>query len=231
MGKRILVAVIFIPLLLVLIYGIAPAYPWALCLLIAGLSMISVHEVLWSTGFLKHARISGYSIVLAGLIPFWVYYDGESLPALCGLFVYVVLLFAEAIAAHKRISLEKLGGAFFLSVVIPFFLSSFLRIRQMEHWQYLILLPLEAAFLSDAFALFAGMAFGKHKLAPELSPKKTVEGAVPGAGELSVSGRLRRTGQRGLPAGGSGLFLYQAGVRAEGFRQYSARTRRHPGSV
>ena len=147
MGKRILVAVIFIPLLLVLIYGIAPAYPWALCLLVAGLSMISVHEVLWSTGFLKHARISGYSIVLAGLIPFWVYYDGESLPALCGLFVYVVLLFAEAIAAHKRISLEKLGGAFFLSIVIPFFLSSFLRIRQMEHWQYLILLPLEAAFL------------------------------------------------------------------------------------
>ena len=87
---------------------------------------------------------------------------------------------AEAIASHKRISLEKLGGAFFLSMVIPFFLSSFLRIRQMEHWQSLILLPLVAAFLSDAFALFAGMAFGKHKLAPELSPKKTVEGAVGG---------------------------------------------------
>ena len=180
LGKRILVAVIFIPLLLVLIYGISPAYPWALCLLIAGLSVISVHEVLWSTGFLKHARISGYSIVLAGLIPFWVYYDGESLPALCGLFVYVLLLFAEAIASHKRIGLEKLGGAFFLSVVIPFFLSSFLRIRHMEHWEYLILLPLVAAFISDAFALFAGLAFGKHKLAPELSPKKTVEGAVGG---------------------------------------------------
>ena len=180
LGKRILVAVIFIPLLLVLIYGISPAYPWALCLLIAGLSVISVHEVLWSTGFLKHARISGYSIVLAGLIPFWVYYDGESLPTLCGLFVYVLLLFAEAIASHKRIGLEKLGGAFFLSVVIPFFLSSFLRIRHMEHWEYLILLPLVAAFISDAFALFAGLAFGKHKLAPELSPKKTVEGAVGG---------------------------------------------------
>ena len=180
MGKRILVAVIFIPLLLVLIYGIAPAYPWALCLLIAGLSMISVHEVLWSTGFLKHARISGYSIVLAGLIPFWVYYDGESLPALCGLFVYVVLLFAEAIAAHKRISLEKLGGAFFLSIVIPFFLSSFLRIRLMDQWRALVILPLVIAFISDAFALFAGMAFGRHKLAPELSPKKTVEGAVGG---------------------------------------------------
>ena len=135
MGKRIMVAVIFIPLLLVLFYLISPAYPWALCLLIAGLSMIAVHEVLWSTGFLKHTRISGYSIILAGLIPFWVYYDGRPLPALCGLFVYVVLLFAEAIASHKRLSLEKLGGAFFLTVVIPFFLSSFLRIRQMEHWE------------------------------------------------------------------------------------------------
>ena len=163
MGKRIMVAVIFIPLLLVLFYLISPAYPWALCLLIAGLSMIAVHEVLWSTGFLKHTRISGYSIILAGLIPFWVYYDGRPLPALCGLFVYV-----------------ELGGAFFLTVVIPFFLSSFLRIRQMEHWEPLLILPLVAAFISDAFALFAGMAFGRHKLAPELSPKKTVEGAVGG---------------------------------------------------
>ena len=180
MGKRIMVAVVCIPLLLVLIYGVAPAHPWALCLLMAALSMLAVHEVLWSTGFLKHARISGYSIVLAGLIPFWAYYDGGSLTALGGLFVYVVLLFAEALAAHTRISLEKLGGAFFLTLVIPYFLSSFLRIRQMEHWEFLILLPLEAAFLSDAFALFAGMAFGKHKLAPVLSPKKTWEGAAGG---------------------------------------------------
>ena len=65
-------------------------------------------------------------------------------------------------------------------MVIPFFLSSFLRIRQMEHWEPLLILPLVAAFISDAFALFAGMAFGRHKLAPELSPKKTVEGAVGG---------------------------------------------------
>ncbi len=44
----------------------------------------------------------------------------------------------------------------------------------------MVLLPLVSAFTSDASALFAGMAFGRHKLAPELSPKKTVEGAVGG---------------------------------------------------
>ncbi len=177
MGKRVLVAVVFVPVIFLVIY-VCP--PICLPIAVAVLSMIAVHEALWSTGFVKHARISGYSILLAGVIPFWVYYDGRPLPALCGLFVYVMLLFCEAIASHKQVTLEKMGGAFFLSVMIPFFLSSFLRIRLMELWPYLVLLPFIAAFLSDAFALFAGMLFGRHKLAPELSPKKTVEGAVGG---------------------------------------------------
>ena len=186
MGKRVLVAVIFIPLLLAAIYGISPVWPIILPIIIAALSMIAVHEALWSTSFLKHPRISGYSILLAGLIPFWVYYDGRPLPALCGLFVYVLLLFCEAIASRKRITLEKMGGAFFLSVFIPFFLSSFLRIRLMGNWEALVVLPFIVAFISDAFALFAGMAFGRHKLAPELSPKKTVEGAVGGFAGAAV---------------------------------------------
>ena len=80
--------------------------------------MLAVHEALWSTSFLKHPRISGYSILLAGLIPFWVFYDGQALPALWGLFLYVILLFSEAIASRGRIGLEKMGGAFFLSVFV-----------------------------------------------------------------------------------------------------------------
>ena len=180
MGKRIMVAVICIPLLAAAVYLVSPVYPVILCILVAALSMVAVHEALWSTGFLKHARITCYSIVMAGLIPFWVYYGSYAVAALSGIFVYVFLLFCEAIASHKKITLEKLGGAFFLTIVIPSFLSSILRIRMMEPWQALIVLPFEVPFISDAFALFAGMAFGKHKLAPELSPKKTVEGAIGG---------------------------------------------------
>lgn len=180
MGKRILVAVVFVPVIFLVLYGVAPAWPVALPIAVAGLSMLAVHEALWSTGFVKHARISGYSILLAGCIPFWVYFGGREEAALAGLFVYVVLLFCEAIASRQTVTLEKMGGAFFFSVMIPFFLSSFVRIRQMEHWEPLIIIPLVAAFLSDAFALFAGMAFGKHKMAPQLSPKKTWEGAIGG---------------------------------------------------
>lgn len=177
MAKRVMVAVVCIPLLFLVIYGLPPMVtPIA----VAVISAVSVYEALCSTGFLKHPRIAAYSIVLGAVIPFWVYYDGRMETALAGLFVYVFALFAEALASRKQVGLQTMGGTFFLAVVIPFFLSSLLRIRLMELWRFYIVLPFVIAFLSDAFALFAGMLFGKRKLAPELSPKKTVEGAYGG---------------------------------------------------
>lgn len=178
MVQRIMVAVICVPLILLVFFGLPPI---CLPVMFSLLSMIAVHEVLWSTGFVKHARISGYSIVFAGLVPFWVHFGSPAKPFLCGLLCYVTLVFVEALASHYAVTLEKMGGAFFFTIMIPYFLSSFIRIDTIyELGKYYILLPLVAAFLSDACALFAGMAFGKHKLAPELSPKKTVEGAVGG---------------------------------------------------
>lgn len=174
-----MVAVICIPLILLIFYAFPPIW---LPIMFSVLSMIAVHEVLWSTGFVKHARISAYSIIVAGLIPFWVYFGAGETAFLCGILAYVTLVFCEALASHYSVTLEKMGGAFFFTVMIPYFLSSFIRIEMHGSGlgQYYILIPLVAAFTSDAFALFAGMAFGKRKLAPELSPKKTVEGAIGG---------------------------------------------------
>lgn len=182
MGKRILVAVVCIPLIFVIFFWLPPIF---LPIMISVLSMIALHEVLWSTGFVKNAWISGLSIALSGVIPFWVFIGEGRKSALCGIFLYFVAVFAVAISSHYTVTMEKMGGSFFFAMLIPYFLSSFVRLNAMEvggvaMGKYLILIPLLAAFTSDAFALFAGMAFGKHKLAPELSPKKTVEGAVGG---------------------------------------------------
>ena len=46
--------------------------------------------------------------------------------------------------------------------------------------QYIYLLVFLAAWITDTFAYFTGFFFGKHKLCPNISPKKTVEGAVGG---------------------------------------------------
>ena len=45
---------------------------------------------------------------------------------------------------------------------------------------FLVLVPFLLAFMSDSGAYFAGRFFGRHKLAPIISPNKTVEGMVGG---------------------------------------------------
>ncbi len=50
----------------------------------------------------------------------------------------------------------------------------------MEPHSYLLFLLLTIVMLNDTGAYFCGLKFGKHKLAPRLSPKKTIEGAVGG---------------------------------------------------
>ena len=73
-------------------------------------------------------------------------------------------------------------------VVVPYLLGALIRILVMYNGREVIMIPFVVAFLSDAGAYFAGLKFGKHKLAPELSPKKTVEGAVGGvAGSVAAT--------------------------------------------
>lgn len=175
MFQRVMVAVVCVPLVFLVFYCFPPI---ALPISISILSMIGVHEVLWSTGFVKNVMLSVYSILLAGLIPFWVYYGQDLLAGRTALFVYFVLVFITALVSKRTVTMEKLGGSFFFATLIPYFLSSFIRLDQLDgERKVLLLIPLVAAFLSDSFALFTGMLIGRHKLAPELSPKKTVEGA------------------------------------------------------
>lgn len=194
MLKRVLVAVVCIPIIFLVFFL---PFPILMPVAISVLSMIALHEVLWSTGFVKNSKISTLSIVLAGVIPFWVYIGEGMKSALVGIFIYFILIFAVAISSKYTVTMEKMGGAFFFAMLIPYFLSSFVRIRNLEgkidSWDiglFYILLPLVVAFCSDTFALFAGMLFGKHKLAPELSPKKTVEGAIGGFVGAIVCGIL-----------------------------------------
>lgn len=63
---------------------------------------------------------------------------------------------------------------------IPWAFSGLYGLRMLEGGHLLVLTPLVAAFCSDALALFTGMALGRHKLAPLVSPHKTVEGAAGG---------------------------------------------------
>ena len=94
----------------------------------------------------------------------------------------VVVLFAMLLRCHKKIGFTEIAGAYFGGILIPYLLMSLIRMFTMTeaNGKVYILIPLLAAWGSDTFALFAGMAFGRHKLAPVISPQKTVEGSIGG---------------------------------------------------
>lgn len=98
------------------------------------------------------------------------------------LFVGAVVLFAILLRCHEKMGFAELAGAYFGGILIPYLLMSLIRMFTMieANGKVYILIPLLAAWGSDTFALFAGMAFGKHKLAPVISPKKTIEGSIGG---------------------------------------------------
>lgn len=73
------------------------------------------------------------------------------------------------------ISLSIFAGIFF----IPLF-SSLIVLRYLDHGIYHLLIAFAGAWLTDTFAYFVGRAFGKKKLIPLVSPKKTWAGAIGG---------------------------------------------------
>ena len=82
---------------------------------------------------------------------------------------------------HKKVSGK--GALYTLAgLAYPGFLFGILMtIGVGEIWMQTLLLATAATLVCDSFALFGGTAFGKHKLAPLVSPKKTWEGAICGA--------------------------------------------------
>ena len=108
-----------------------------------------------------------------------------AMPALASIFraSMIVLVFVCAVVEYggeHPLTFIDICTILVAGIAIPLALGALLQLRMQPYGGGLVLIPMVAAFCSDSAALFAGMAFGKHKLAPKVSPKKTVEGAVGG---------------------------------------------------
>ena len=95
--------------------------------------------------------------------------------------VYMVILAIIPVLGHNKVSVIDIFTLFFCTLYITFFTSFIGRIREINDYGiYYMLLIFGCAWLSDTGAYFVGKFFGKHKLIPQISPKKTVEGSIGG---------------------------------------------------
>lgn len=202
MFKRMMVAVIGIPAL-ILILGFAP--PVATVLLCMALCGVGAWELMRAVAGKSGEKLLRLTVLAAAVMPVIIYEELgaggagqarlavlaniprpavlENLPLTATLaLAFVLLLFLSAIldyTTQDRIVFSDVTAALFSGLVFPLMLSCILLLRMKENGLLLVFVPLGVSFGSDTFALFAGLLFGKHKLTP-VSPKKTVEGVVGG---------------------------------------------------
>lgn len=97
------------------------------------------------------------------------------------IFLYMFLLFLCYLSFHKTMRLGDIAIVFFLTMYVSYCLATVVFVRKMEDSGRLyIWLIFLGAWLTDIFAYLTGRTFGRHKLCPLISPKKTIEGAVGG---------------------------------------------------
>ena len=186
MLKRILVGVVFIPIVFVVLFVLPPIWT---AIMVAFIGALASYELLRATGVAHHNRTYLYTSLCAALIPFGIYLTGSgwqvsyAVPVALCMVLLMCALFMQAIirfGGEDSIPMEHVMVGLFAGAIIPAFLSCLLQLRMMGNGKCLVLLPIISAFLTDSGAYFVGMFFGKHRGVTKVSPNKSLEGYIGG---------------------------------------------------
>lgn len=142
------------------------------------LSLVGLTEIYKTVGIEKTPLgIIGYISVLAyyGL----VLWKGTEL---MGMFIIglLIVIMAVYVFTFPKYKTEQVLMAFFGVIYVAVLMSFLYFIRNTEDGVYTIWLIMISSWGCDTCAYLAGVTMGKHKMAPILSPKKSVEGAIGG---------------------------------------------------
>ena len=177
MGKRVLTSIIGIPLFLFIVYK----GNWWLVLSVMLLAVLAWKEYV---ALLQKMGISvwfclGILGVLGWPLAAYAVSKGEKEAAL----FYLALTFfftAWGLLAYPKVNLEKASATFWGQIYTGALLSHLILLRQAENGFFWVIAVLGTTWASDTFAYLVGKRWGKHRIWPQISPSKTLEGTVGG---------------------------------------------------
>jgi phosphatidate cytidylyltransferase len=139
---------------------------------------IALHEFFALSDAVRPIRLAGF-ITFAALVGAGLWGDQFQLVAvIVASFVLVFML--SALDARRENATFGMATTLFGAFWIGIPLAHLLWLRQLPHGEMIIIDILLGTFLGDTFAMVGGKLFGKTKMAPILSPNKTLEGLAAG---------------------------------------------------
>ena len=178
MKTRIISAVIGIPLVVLALY-FHHYFPLCLNIVCALASLICSVELLNAKSLTKDYIISVPCMLFASLLPMLVVTELLWQWLIYGFVFYLVSLLIVKNQKYNFNDIAYLVTAIGLSTSG---FSTLVATTQLDAANscFLVVLCIATAWIADAGAYFVGSACGKHKLCPNVSPKKTIEGAIGG---------------------------------------------------
>ena len=186
MKQRVITAIILgIVAIPFCIFSNTVAFPivWAL------LGVVGVYELLGCMGTRNNLFISIPLYILGAVTPFGVWYNtvltyfGQGYTPIIFLLVgalYLLAVWVFSYQKNQQIDMNKVITSAIVSLYIIGACSSVVMLRNVNGGQYYWYFIFIGAWVTDTFAYFTGMLFGKHKLISAVSPKKTIEGSIGG---------------------------------------------------
>lgn len=174
MKTRVISALIMLPLL-VLVYIRGPVL-WAFAFALAVMGLIEFYKGFENKGVRPSRTIGLVSVI--GLFAIIIWAEASYFYSL---WLSLTLVLSLLILFKDGINLED-SMATLMGIVYVGLLSSHIVLLDKSAKGAMVFVAILIAVGTDTFAYFTGYLIGKHKLAPSISPKKTVEGALGGIG-------------------------------------------------
>lgn len=174
--------------LLVVIIAAFFAGSTVMFVLSALLSMIGLYEVYKVHKMEKEVLgMAGYAAGLIYILCSWFAFEQWAILALVTGFLILMCVYVFSFPKYKA---SDVAYVVFGVVYVPVLMMYMYQIRSMAAGLFLIPLVFISAWGNDTCAYCVGMLIGKHKMAPKLSPKKSVEGFIGGVAGAALLGAL-----------------------------------------
>lgn len=174
--KRVITALILIPLVLVLVF-LGPRWQWLFTLAVATVATLAAWE------FLGLAEKAGANpprvVVVVAILALFIgnFYWPDQTAALLGMLSLGLLIYCTFTRSAEQM-MADVSTSIFCLLYLGFTLISLPALREQTNGPSLVAFLLCAVWAGDTTALYVGKAWGRHKMAPRLSPNKTWEGTV-----------------------------------------------------